>query len=133
MRVFDCLRSGTRRTALRQLIGGALSLAVLPEVTAQITRLFPDSVALGQLNMGVFPAATLDQRDIILGPGTRIFDEHNRIVLPMTLTGPRQIAYARGALGEVNRIWLLTPLEIQTLKTQIEERQRVRNALPPSP
>ncbi len=111
-----------------RLAAAGLALAVLaitaPAVHGQIARSFPDGAEAGRLRMGVFPLATIDGRELRLGPGTRIYDENNMIRPPAMVDGERKIAYVRGQIGEVVQIWLLTDAEFRDLGARIAAARR---------
>ena len=115
-----------------RLAAAGLALAVLaiaaPLVYGQVARPFPDGVEAGRLRMGVFPLATIDGRELQLGPGTRIYDENNMIRPPAMVDGERKIAYVRGQIGEVVQIWLLSDAEFRELGARIAAARR---AAPP--
>jgi hypothetical protein len=111
-----------------RLAAAGLALAVLaiaaPVVHGQIARSFPDGAEAGRLRMGVFPLATIDGRELRLGPGTRIYDENNMIRPPAMVDGERKIAYVRGQIGEVVQIWLLSDAEFRELGARIAAARR---------
>jgi hypothetical protein len=111
-----------------RLAAAGLALAVLaiaaPVVRGQTARTFPDGAEAGRLRMGVFPLATIDGRELRLGPGTRIYDENTMIRPPAMVDGERKIAYVRGQLGEVVQIWLLSDVEFRDLGARIAAARR---------
>jgi hypothetical protein len=111
-----------------RLAAAGLALAVLaiavPVVHGQAARSFPEGAEAGRLRMGVFPVASIDGRELRLGPGTRIYDENNMIRPPAMVDGERKIAYVRGQLGEVVQIWLLSDAEFRELGARIAAARR---------
>ncbi len=89
------------------------------------SRGIPDAAKPGTLRIGNFPQATLDGANVTLGPGFRLYDRLNRIVVPASVSGTTMVvAYVRGAIGEVVQAWQLND-------TELAERQRLiatRNA-----
>lgn len=98
--------------------------AVAGPVLAQPLRTLPEAAEAARLRIGVFPEATLDGKPVLLGPGTRILDDQNRIVPPAQLVGERPVALVRGALGEVRQVWLLTDAEHRDLTARIAAARR---------
>ena len=81
----------------------------------QFVRTLPEGAEAGRLRISVFPVASLDGREVLLGPGTRIYDENNMIRPPAMVDGERKVAYVRGQLGEVVQVWLLSDAEFREL------------------
>lgn len=112
-----------RRHRLAAVLLFALA-AVAGPVLAQPLRTLPEAAEAARLRIGVFPEATLDGKPVLLGPGTRILDDQNRIVPPAQLVGERPVALVRGALGEVRQVWLLTDAEHRDLTARIAAARR---------
>jgi hypothetical protein len=111
----------------RRLLNAGAALAALGPAfaaRAQIVRSIPASAELGRLRIGVFPEATIDGRPVRLGPGTRIYDESNVIRPPSTVDGERRVAFARGTMGEVNLVWLVTDAEYRDIAARIAAARR---------
>ncbi|RPH46795.1 MAG: hypothetical protein EHM87_00945 [Burkholderiales bacterium] len=110
----------------RHLAAAALVLAALGSAgaIAQIARTLPEGAEAGRLRIGVFPVASIDGREVRLGPGTRIYDENNMIRPPGMVDGERKVAYVRGQLGEVVRVWLLSDAEFRDLNARIAAARR---------
>lgn len=109
---------------MRKLLGTAILLATVCLPAAAQLRAFPDKVEMGRLSMQVFPDAFVDGKPVRLGPGARIYDESNMIVMPGGLSGEKRVAYARGTLGEIVQIWILTSAEQQALSERLAEARR---------
>ena len=108
----------------RALTTAVVALAAGPLAHAQLQRPIPADAEVGRLAIGVFPEATLDGRPVRLGPGTRIFDEQNMIRPPSTVGGERKVALARGTLGEITRVWLLSDAEFREISNRIAAARR---------
>jgi hypothetical protein len=115
---------GARR-ALRlgvQVLGAlALTLVVaLATAPAQAqTRPIPAEAKLAKLKLGVFPDAEIDGRKITLGPGVRIFDRHNMLVIPAALKDVTSVvAYVTGSLGEIVTVWVLDDAEEKQIRAR---------------
>jgi len=87
-------------------------------------RPIPEDAELGRLEIVVFPQALLDGRPVMLGPGTRIFDEQNMIRPPSTVQGVQRVAFARGTMGEITRVWLVTDAEHREIAARITAARR---------
>ena len=122
-------RSGAARAlrlylkVLAALLASVLvGLAAAP-ARAQIRRI-PEDARLATLKLGVFPDAELNGKAVKLGPGVRIYNQDNIIVVPSTVKDARLVvAYVTGSLGEVVAAWILKDAEYQ----QIRARQKKSN------
>lgn len=80
-------------------------------------RRVPANARLGILRPGVFPQAVLDGKAITLGPGFRLLDTLNRVVVPASVAGTSQVvAYQSGPVGEVTTAWILTEAERNAIR-----------------
>ena len=80
-------------------------------------RRIPATARLGVLRPGVFPQATLEGKAITLGPGFRLMDTLDRIVMPASVLGTNQVvAYQTGPLGELTVAWILTAAERNAIR-----------------
>jgi len=113
-----------RRHALRA--GAAAALAWWLPASAQGTRSFPQAARPGRFAMRVFPEAMLDGQSVRLSAGARIYDQRNMIVMPASLSGSFDALVERDPVGDISRVWLLTPEEFQA--AQVRERERARSA-----
>ena len=101
------------------LISILVGIAAAP-AQAQV-RPIPADAKLAKLKLGVFPDAELNGKSIKLGPGTRIYNRDNIIVIPSTVKDlTMTVAYVTGSLGEVVAVWILTNDEIR----QVRARQK---------
>lgn len=118
-------RARHRRSLLAAALGAPWA-ALAPTARAQGPgqRPIPEDAELGRLEIVVFPQAMLDGRPVTLGPGTRIFDEQNMIRPPSTVQGVRRVAYARGTMGEITRVWLVTDAEFREIAARIAAARR---------
>lgn len=110
-----------RRLAVAVLVACAVPLAAHAQSPV---RAIPDEVELGRLEIGVFPQAVLDGRPVVLGPGTRIFDQQNLIRPPSTVQGVQRVAFARGTMGEITRVWLLSDTEFREISARLAAARR---------
>ena len=109
------------RLVLQALAALLLSILVGIAATpaqAQI-RPIPANARLATLKLGVFPDAELNGKAIRLGPGARIYNRDNIIVIPSTLKDVAMVvAYVTGSLGEVVTVWILTDEEIRQVRAR---------------
>ena len=90
----------------------AATVAFAASAQVQV-RNFPPGTLRGSIVFGGFPEVTLNGDTTQLSPGTRIRDEHNRIVLPGTLYGNKMLVHYTVGMnaGQVQDVWILTPDE----------------------
>lgn len=82
-------------------------------------RPIPAAAQLARLKLGVFPEAELDGRRITLGPGVRIFNRDNMLVVPAALKDVSSVvAYTTGSLGEVVTVWILDEAEVKSIRAR---------------
>jgi hypothetical protein len=90
-----------------------------PAIELALKRL-PDRARTGKLailTIDVFPQAKLDNKDVYLAPGTRVFSTTNLIVLPMSIqNSPQPVVYRQDTMGQLIEAWILTDDEIRALK-----------------
>jgi len=118
-------RPAPRRTALLRA-GAMLAGALLTggPALAQRSRAIPETAEIGRLAILVFPDATLDGRPVRLGPGTRIYDAQSMIRPPGGLSGEHRVAFVRGAMNEINQIWLVNDAEYRAIADRIAAARR---------
>ena len=121
------LNSGASR-ALRLVLQvlAALLVSVLVGIAAAPARAqirsIPEHAKLATLKLGVFPDAELNGKAVKLGPGARIYNHDNMIVIPSTLRGiTHVVAYATGSLGEVVSVWILKDTEVRQLRARLKK------------
>lgn len=106
---------------------GALALTVVvalgsvpanAQIQTQI-RPIPEAAKLARLKLGVFPEAEIDGRRITLGPGVRIFNRDNMLVVPAALKDVSSVvAYTTGSLGEIVTVWILDEAEVKSIRAR---------------
>jgi hypothetical protein len=117
-------RPGTRQalrlcaTALAALIVSILVALAAAPAQAQI-RSIPENAQLGTLTLGIFPDAVLNGKAVRLGPGARIYNQDNMIIVPSTLKDVTSVvAFVTGSLGEVVSVWILKEAELKQLRAR---------------
>ena len=102
------------------LVSVLVGIAAAP-ASAQI-RTIPAHAKLATLTLGVFPDAELNGKAVKLGPGARIFNQDNMIVIPASIKGTRHVvAYSTGSLGEVVSVWILKDPEVRQLRARLKK------------
>jgi hypothetical protein len=124
-RPFLPLRNRARRKALGAALLApfalpaaiALSAAgIVSPASAQIQRPFPADSRLGVFEITAYPEAAIDGKPVRLAAGAQIRNRSNLIVLPTTVVGPQAVRYRLDPSGQLSRVWVLTPAEIEAAK-----------------
>ena len=99
-------------------LGSAPAKAQTQDPQARM-RPIPEAAKLAKLKLGVFPEAELDGRRITLGPGVRIFNRDNLLVVPAALKDVTSVvAYTTGSLGEIVTVWILDEAEVKSIRAR---------------
>ncbi|MDP1557800.1 MAG: hypothetical protein Q8L82_02630 [Nitrosomonas sp.] len=88
----------------------------------QLLRSFPIDSKLGKLTTFAYPEVVIDGQALHLGAGGQIRDKNNFIILPAMLNEKGSVRYQMDPMGNVHRIWFLTPEEADLAK--IEEKAK---------
>jgi hypothetical protein len=87
----------------------ALLTASLPTPALAFERPFPPNALRGKMTPGYFPDLSIDGKARKLSPSARIFNEQNTIDMPSSLRGKDIVVnYTVDAMGDIDRIWILT-------------------------
>ena len=80
-------------------------------------RLLPAG-KLGELTgrQHAFPLVQIGGEVLRLSPGALIYDENNRTIVHGNLPQSATILYVREQSGDVSRIYILRPVELETLR-----------------
>ena len=90
----------------RSLCAVLMAAITLP---ALADRPFPPNAQRGTMTLGYFPAITLNGAARQLAAGARIFNRHNTIDMPASVTGSNIVVnYTEDGMGYIDRVWILT-------------------------
>ncbi len=92
----------------------AVLLALQPWAVAG--RILPQNAVSGELTASRYPYVTIGDKRFHLAPGSRIFDQNNRIIVPNSLPPAAVVLYQVNSNGDLANMWLLTPEEAANLK-----------------
>ena len=99
-----------------QLACFAAILVLAGATQAFAERTFPEQAKRGELKAYEYPSMKIGDNVYRLSPGSRIFNEHNLIIMPASLlvqTAP--VMYLLDMSGDLSRGWLLTGEEAARL------------------
>ena len=89
--------------SLCAVLMAAITLPALAE------RAFPPNARRGAMTLGYFPAITLNGVARQLAAGARIFNRHNTIDMPASISGANIVVnYTEDGMGYIDRVWILT-------------------------
>jgi len=109
-----------RRLALLAVLLSAV--ATIPAFAFE--RSFPASAKRGVMSPAQYPTIVINGTTRRLSVGARIWNEHNRIQMPVSLRGSGiVINYTENSTGDINRVWLLTPDEASQPLTRPTDSQ----------
>lgn len=89
---------------------------------SQLMRNFPFDSKLGKLKAFAYPEVKIDGQTLHLGAGSQIRDKNNLIILPTMMNEKGPVRYQLDAMGNIHRIWLLSPDEAK--QERIKERSK---------
>ncbi len=91
----------------------AILLALLSQsALSQQVRNFPVDSKLGNLTAVSFPVFTINGVQYQMGAGGQIRGTDNMIILPSTANYKGYIRYQLDIMGNLHRVWILTPDEV---------------------
>ena len=102
----------------RWLVALAFGFAIATAAHAQLVRQLPANGKLGELAGGqhAFPQTQIGGKVVRLTPGALIYDQNNRTILHNALPERADVFYVQEASGEVSRIYILRPEELELVK-----------------
>jgi hypothetical protein len=83
---------------------------------AQLPRQLPSNGKLGELSgKQPYPLVLIGGKSLRLAPGGRIFDQHNRTLVHDALPEEGAVLFVEDANGDLSRIYILRPEELEQL------------------
>jgi len=95
----------TKRLAL------LLCVLLLPAAALAQPRQMPDSARRGHITHVQDTIVEIDGQRMRLSAGARIRSSSNLTIVPMSLPPGALVKYTLDAMGEIHRVWVLTPEE----------------------
>jgi hypothetical protein len=98
------------------LMCGVATLLAAAATVALAQRTFPQNAVRGELKAYEYPDMRIGSKDLRLTPGTRIYNEHNLIVMPASLASRKApLMYTLDFSGNLGEIWLLSAEEARSI------------------
>ena len=79
-------------------------------------RILPRNAVSGELTASSYPYVVIGDKRFHLAPGSLIYDQNNRTILPNYLPRKATVLYTLDGNGDLHKMWLLTPEEVARLK-----------------
>lgn len=102
-----------KKTQVLQLLLVIVLTLLSHPVFSQQVRNFPVDSKLGKLTAVSFPQFTINNQQMIMGAGGQIRGVDNMIILPSTANYVGLIRYQLDIMGNLHRVWILTPDEVK--------------------
>ena len=112
-----------KRTLVPLLMLVTVTAGLACNVHAQLVRTFPPDSKLGELMATKYPEIRISGQTMYLGAGGQIRGKDNLIILPTMLNEFGSVRYQTDIMGNVHRIWLLTPAEA----VQAKEEEKIKS------
>lgn len=93
-------------------------MAMTQAVFSQQTRTFPLDSKLGNLTTVSFPVFVINNQQMKMGSGGQIRGVDNLIILPNAANYIGHIRYQLDIMGNLHRVWILTPDEVKEAEHQ---------------
>lgn len=87
-------------------------------VFSQQVRNFPVDSKLGNLTAASFPLFTINGQQMQMGAGGQIRGVDNLIILPTTANYIGLVRYQLDIMGNLHRVWILTPDEVKAAENE---------------
>jgi len=106
------MRPLVRRTIVLPLLLFFCTALSLPALALE--RPFPANAKRGKMSSAPFPQVVIDGKLRRLSPGIQVRNQNNLIEMPSGLrVDGAPVNYVENDLGEIHRIWLLSPTEAE--------------------
>ncbi len=95
---------------MRKLAIALLACALIAPVAAQV-RPMPADAKRGSMTHVQGNIVNVDGNTLRLSPGAQIRSQDNLIIVPMSLPPGSLVKYSLDGVGDIRRVWVLTPDE----------------------
>ncbi|HUW80990.1 MAG TPA: hypothetical protein VMV54_08890 [Acidocella sp.] len=96
---------------LTRLVAVLICALLLPTSAMAQLRPIPDFAKRGHIVQIEGPIVEIDGERMRLSPGAQIRNQNNMIIMPMSVPLGTLVKYTLDGLGEIHRVWVLTPEE----------------------
>ena len=88
-----------------------LICVLLPASAMAQLRSIPDFAKRGHIVQIEGPVVEIDGKRMRLSPGAQIRNQNNMIIMPVSVPPGTLVKYTLDGLGQIQRVWMLTPEE----------------------
>lgn len=92
---------------------------LLCALEAQAARNFPQDARRGTITEHQYPVYRINKSNLRIAAGGRIYDQHNRIIMPASFYGAAEVMYKLDLNGDLSIIWILTREEALRYKKPV--------------
>jgi len=96
---------------LRKLLALLLCALILPASALAQLRQIPDNARRGSIVHLQGAIVAIDGQQMRLSAGAQIRSRDNLFIVPMSLPRDALVKYTLDGLGQIHRVWVLTPQE----------------------
>ena len=96
---------------LRKLLALLMCALLLPAAALAQLRQIPDNARRGNIVHVQGAVVEIDGERMHLSAGAQIRSQNNLYIVPMSLPRGALVKYTRDSLGQIHRVWVLTPEE----------------------
>lgn len=107
-----------------QMLLFILIISLTGSAFGQLLRNFPLDSKLGKLTTFAYPKVVINGETMHLGAGGQIRDKNNYIILPTMLNEKGFVRYQMDTMGNLHRIWFLSPEEVGLAKMEEKTKKR---------
>ena len=107
------MRRAVSSSFLRNLLAACaagISLWLYTSV-ALADRQLPNDATLAKAATFAYPNLTANGKTLRISVGSRIYDQNNRIIMPVAVPAKINVLFKTDLNGEVSRIWIITDQE----------------------
>jgi len=107
------LRRAVSSSFLRNLLAACaagIALWIYGSV-ALADRQLPNDATLAKAATFAYPNLTASGKTLRISVGSRIYDQNNRIIMPVAVPAKVNVLFKTDLNGEVSRIWIITDQE----------------------
>ena len=95
---------------MTRLLAAAILLCASSAASAQLRTVPPEAKRATMFHLQD-RLVQIDSAQVLLSPGAQIRDAQNRLMLPVAVPPGSVVKYLPDAMGNVHRVWILTPQE----------------------
>jgi hypothetical protein len=92
-------------------VAGVIGLLAICAPIVRADRQLPTDAILAKSALFNYPNLTANGKTLHMSVGSRIYDQNNRIILPVAVPPKINVLFKTDMNGEVSKLWILTDQE----------------------